>query len=391
MKAFSAHAAPLARQTWRFGALSLAALAALWLASCTSPGPKPPTELPPETEPAPESAVAGTLQRPKSQWVPTSFSELPGWGQDDLSQWWPALRQSCNRPAAGWQRACAQVQNVLDVEPASAKLWLENTFQVYRLQTPQGENIGLMTGYYEPSMRAVRQSTAQHKTPLHQPPSDLATRQPYWTRQQLDTLPAAQAALKGREIAWLDDPLDVLVLQIQGSGRLTVREPDGREQLVRVSYVAHNGHPYRSVGRWLIDQGALKPSEASWQGIKDWAKRNPKRVKEMLWQNPRVVFFNETPLTNPDEGPRGAQAVPLTPARSIAVDPGSVPYGTPIWIDSTDPKTNQPLQRLVMAQDTGGAITGAVRADYFWGWTGEAEAQAGRTRQPLRMWALWPK
>ena len=140
-----------------------------------------------------------------------------------------------------------------------------------------------------------------------------------------------------------------------------------------------------------IDQGELKPSEASWPGIKDWARRNPKRVQELLWQNPRYVFFREEPLPDPSLGPKGAQGVPLTPARSVAVDPQSVPYGTPLWIDSTEPLSTRPLQRLVVAQDTGSAIVGAVRADFFWGWGDDAEAQAGRMKQSLRSWALWPR
>jgi membrane-bound lytic murein transglycosylase A len=349
------------------------------------------------TDPPPQSVtsdrpVPGTLERPKARWVPASFQELPGWGADALLQWWPAIRQSCARPAAGWQRMCSQVLAVpAQVNPIILKPWLESEFLVYSVESFQGEEAGLLTGYYEPQIRASRLPTMQYRVPLYQPPSDLSSRQPYWTRQQLDTLPAAQASLKGHEIAWVEDPLDALVLHIQGSGRLIVREPDGREQLVRLAYAGHNGYPYRSVGRWLIEQGLLRASDASWPGIKDWARRNPKRLNELLWQNPRVVFFNEEPLPDPTQGPRGAQGVPLTPERSIAVDPGSIPYGTPVWLDSTDPLSSRPLQRLVVAQDTGSAITGAVRADYFWGWSGEAEAQAGRTRQPLRMWVLWPR
>ncbi|HEV8312759.1 MAG TPA: 3D domain-containing protein, partial [Burkholderiaceae bacterium] len=124
---------------------------------------------------------------------------------------------------------------------------------------------------------------------------------------------------------------------------------------------------------------------------RDWAKRNPKRINELLWSNPRVVFFREEPLPDASLGPRGAQGVPLTPGRSVAVDAQSVPYGTPLWLDTTEPLTSTPLRRLVLAQDTGSAIVGAVRVDYFWGWGADAEAQAGRMKQPLRLWALWPK
>jgi membrane-bound lytic murein transglycosylase A len=226
---------------------------------------------------------------------------------------------------------------------------------------------------------------------LHAPPADLGQRKPYWTRQQLETLPAAMAGLRGREIAYLADPLDALVLQIQGSGRLRITEPDGRVRLVRLAYAGTNEQPYASVGRWLIDQGELKAEAANWPAIKDWARRNPQRVQQMLWANPRVVFFREEPLPDPNLGPRGAAGVALTPGRSVAVDPQSVPYGSLLWIATTEPLSSKPLQRLVLAQDTGSAITGAVRADYFWGWGAEAESQAGRMKQPLRWWVLWPK
>ena len=229
------------------------------------------------------------------------------------------------------------------------------------------------------------------RIPLYAAPPDLATRRPYWTRQQIDTLPAAQQALKGRELAYVAEPLDALILQIQGSGRLQINETDGTRRLVRVAYAGHNDQPYRSVGRWLVEQGELKLEQASWPAIRQWAATHPQRINELLWSNPRYVFFREEPLPDPQLGPKGAQAVPLTPGRSIAVDPLSVPYGTIAWLDTTEPLSNVPLRRVVMAQDTGSAISGAVRADFFWGWGAEAEAQAGRMKQPLRLWVLWPK
>ena len=158
-----------------------------------------------------------------------------------------------------------------------------------------------------------------------------------------------------------------------------------------MAYAAHNEQPYKSVGRWLIDQGELRPEQASWPAIRAWAKQNPKRIDELLWSNPRFVFFREEPLPDPSIGPKGAQGVALTPRRSIAVDPQSVPFGTPVWIDTSEPLSPTPLRRLVVAQDTGTAITGAVRADFFWGWSDDAEAQAGRMKQALRMWVLLPR
>jgi membrane-bound lytic murein transglycosylase A len=185
------------------------------------------------------------------------------------------------------------------------------------------------------------------------------------------------------------DPVEALVLQIQGSGRLRVTEPNGSTRLVRVAYAGTNDQPYRSVGRWLLDQGLVK--DASWPGIKAWLAQNPQRQQELLWSNPRVVFFKEEAMSELDAafGPKGAQGVALTPGRSIAVDPLSIPYGAPVWLASSGAQVS--LQKLVLAQDTGSAITGAVRADYFAGWGADAADLAGRLRQPLQLWVLWPK
>jgi membrane-bound lytic murein transglycosylase A len=158
-----------------------------------------------------------------------------------------------------------------------------------------------------------------------------------------------------------------------------------------VAYAGHNDQPYKSVGKWLVEQGEIPLEQASWPGIKAWAKQNPKRINELLWSNPRFVFFREEALPDPELGPRGSMGVALTPGRSIAVDPLSIPYGSAVWLDTTEPLSSTPLRRVVMAQDSGSAISGAVRADYFWGWGEQAEQQAGRMKQPLRMWVLWPR
>jgi membrane-bound lytic murein transglycosylase A len=350
------------------------------LAACTSAPPPKPTGPP-----------AGTVAREASRWVPVDWHDLPGWKSDRPLDAWPALLQSCQRPASAWTLLCSEVQREPPDSDAELRDWLARNVQPYRVESHDGAASGLITGYFEPLVDARRVRSGASRGALYSPPPDLATRKPYWTRRELDTLPAAQASLRGREIAWLADPLDVLVLHIQGSGRLRISEPDGRVRTVRVAYAGTNGHPYRSVGRWLIEQGELQPGQASWPAIRDWARRNPARLDEMLWANPRYVFFREEPLPDPSVGPRGAQGVPLTPGRSIAVDPKSVPYGTPVWIDTTEPLSNTPLRRLVLAQDTGSAITGPIRADFFWGWDGDAAEQAGRMRQPLRMWVLWPR
>lgn len=357
--------------------LAVALLATL--AACSStPPPKP-------------SVPHGSVLREQSRWIPVAWHELPGWHADSPKAAWPALLNSCQRSVSAWADLCATAQQNPPRDDAELRAWMMRHLQPYRVESLDGAAAGLITGYYEPAIDARRVPNAVFRVPLHAPPADLAGRRPYWTRQQIDTLPAAQSSLRGREIAYVADPLDALVLQIQGSGRLRVTEPDGSVRTVRLAYAGNNDHPYRSVGRWLIDQGQLQAGQASWPAIKDWARRNPARLNELLWANPRYVFFREEALPDPAVGPRGAQGVPLTPGRSIAVDPKSVPYGTPVWIDTTAPLSSAPLRRLVMAQDTGSAIVGAVRADYFWGWDREAAEQAGRMRQPLRMWVLWPR
>ena len=373
------------------GRLALTAAAILGsLAGCGTTPPGGPTA----GAPAASAPLPLPLPPPTSttaRWVPVDFEQLPGWAADRSAEVWPALLKSCDRPAPAWLTLCAQARLTDPADDAATRDWLEQRLQPYRIEAGDGAAVGLLTGYFEPLIDASRTRGGNYQVPLHAPPADLAQRKPYWTREQLDTLPAAQAALRGREIAFVADPLDALLLQIQGSGRLRLRDGSGRVQTVRLAYAGHNDQPYVSVGRWLIQQGELKADGANWPAIKDWARRYPQRVPQMLWANPRVVFFREQPLPDPTVGPRGAQGVPLTPGRSIAVDPKSVPYGSLVWLDSSEPLSSKALQRLVLAQDTGSAITGAVRADYFWGWAEGAEAMAGRMKQPLRLWVLWPK
>ena len=367
------------------------------LAACgifTDDGPPPPDRapLPAPAVQAGTPATPGTpIVRARARWVPVDWAELPGWQADATRELWPALLRGCEKPAPGWEPLCVAARGTSPASDAEARNWLQLRLRPYRVESLEGGSDGLVTGYFEPQVEAQRQARAPFRIPLHALPDDLATRKPYWTRQQIDSLPAAQASLRGRELAFVADPLDALLLQVQGSGRLALTEPNGTRRLIRVAYAGHNDQPYKSVGRWLIEQGELRPEQASWPAIKAWARANPKRLNELLWSNPRYVFFREEPLPDPQLGPRGAQAVPLTPGRSIAVDPQSVPYGTPVWLDTTEPLSSTPLRRLVMAQDTGSAIVGAVRADYFWGWGDDAEAQAGRMKQPLKMWVLWPK
>jgi membrane-bound lytic murein transglycosylase A len=333
--------------------------------------------------------LAAPITQAKSRWTPVPWTDLPGFGEDTLFEAWNAWLKSCERPGATFAPLCADVRRLSIGSAQEQQAWLMARLQPYRIDAHAGASEGLLTAYFEPVLAASRTASAEFSVPLYQLPSGLKPGKPWFTRQEMDTLPAARAALQGREIVYLADPVDALVLQIQGSGRVRVTEPDGSQRVLRLAFAGTNEQPYKSVGRWLLDQDAIR--DASWPGIKAWIAQNPQRLQEMLWSNPRMVFFREERLSDLDAafGPRGAQGVPLTPGRSIAVDPGSIPYGTPVWLVSTGAAVN--LKKLVLAQDTGSAIVGAVRADYFAGWGAEAGELAGRLKQNLRLWALWPK
>ncbi len=347
----------------------------------------PPPAVPPSASASPSSS--SPLEMPRSRWVPVPWSELPGWGRDALAEAWPALLRNCNRPKANWVGICPELQALQGQDASRQQQWLEQRFQAHRVESSDGRNQGLLTAYYEPLLEASRLRRAGFEVPLYAPPAELLRsrdKQAWYSRREIDTLPQAQAVLRGKELAYLSDPVDAMVLHIQGSGRLQVREANGQMRSVRLSFAATNQHPYQSVGRWLLDRQLTK--DASWPGIKSWLAANPQRRNELLWANPRYVFFKEEPLVDPSIGPTGAQGVPLTAGRSIAVDPQSVPYGTPVWLVSDGV---YPLRKLVVAQDTGSAIVGAVRADYFVGSGHEAGEVAGRLRQTLSMWTLQPR
>ena len=317
------------------------------------------------------------------------WAELPGFADDALHEAWNAWIKGCERPAPAFAPLCSEVRQLSIATPDEQRAWLIARLQPYRIEAHDGNAEGLLTAYYEPMMEGARQPGNGYTVPVYRTPATLGSRKPWYTRQQIETLPDAQAALQGRAIAWLRDPVESMVLHIQGSGRLRITEADGSVTTVRVAYAGTNDQPYGSIGRWLLDQGYTR--DATWPGIRAWLAANPHRTNDLLWSNPRYVFFREEPLNGLDAefGPRGAQGVPLTPGRSIAVDRQSIPYGTPVWLASTGPQV--PLGRMVLAQDTGSAILGAVRADFFTGWGPEAGDIAGRLKQGLRLWVLWPK
>lgn len=340
---------------------------------------------------------------------PAEWADLPGWTEDDIAAAWPAFIQSCrgmnSKPhGAAWKRVC-DLAKAADGQPGNEpRHFFEQHLKPYAVVAGDATVDGMITGYYEPMLRGSRNRTKGYEQPVRGVPDDLLTIDlgslfpelkdkrvrgriegnkvvPYWSRAEIA---ARSEKLPARTLLYVDDAVELFFLQIQGSGR--VKLPDG--SLVRLNYADQNGHPYQSIGRLLVERGDLKLEEASMQGIQSWARANPRRLDDLLNANPSYVFFREMP--NSDGGPLGALGVPLTAERSIAIDPRSVPLGVPVFLSTTRPNSTQPMNRLVMAQDTGGAIKGAVRADFFWGYGKEAGNQAGRMKQSGRLWVLLP-
>lgn len=333
--------------------------------------------------------VPGLHANHKSRWIPVAWSELPAFEDDALFEAWNAWLKSCERPQPDFLQLCKEVRQHSISSSEVQRNWLQSRFQVYRIESKENNSVGLLTGYYEPLINAVRDATPRYNVPLYRMPPGMLAGKAWYTRQQIETLPQAQAQLQSNVIAYVEDPVDAMILHIQGSGRLNVSEADGSKNWIRLAFAGTNNQPYKSIGTWLLQQQETR--DATWPGIRAWIAKNPHRTQELLWKNPRYVFFRDEPLTEmgAQMGPRGAQGVALTPGRSIAIDPQSIPYGTPIWLASSG--DGIVLSRLVFAQDTGSAIVGAVRADYFVGWGAEAGELAGRLKQNLQMWALWPK
>jgi len=353
----------------------------------------------------------------RAVYTPVAFDALPGWTGDAIDAAWPAFLIGCrallNRGDPVWQAPCAAASEADPRDAAGARLFFEAHFTAYRIADDAGTDTGLFTGYYEPLLQGSRVATVRDGVPLYAPPDDLLVVElsdlypelkgkrvrarldgrrvvPYWTRAQID---AGKAPVDGKVVAWVADPVEAFFLEIQGSGRIQL--DDG--SVMRVGYADQNGQPFRSVARVLIDRGELTADTASMQAIKAWGRRHPEQLPALLEANPSYVFFREVAPPVPGtleariDGPIGSLGVPLLAERTIAVDPRYVPLGAPVFIDTTRPLSNTPLQRLVLAQDTGGAIRGIARADFFWGFGDSAAREAGRMRQQGRMWLLWPR
>lgn len=334
------------------------------------------------------------------------WNAISGWGEDDPSMAWSAFLQSCAalKQQAAWKEVCGMAATQ-PAQPDTLRRFFEENFIPYQVTNPDNSSDGLITGYYEPLLNGSRSRTGHFRYPLYAAPDDLLAIDlasvypelkgmrlrgrlqgnrvvPYYSRAEIDN---GLAPLKGKELFWVDDAVDLFFLQIQGSGK--IRLPNG--EMVRIGYADQNGYPYKSIGKALVERGELTLDKASMQGIKDWAKRNPGKLTELLDVNASYVFFRELPNRLP--GPLGALGVPLTAGRSLAVDPRTIPLGAPVFLSTTWPNDAKPLNRLMLAQDTGGAIKGVVRADFFWGFGNDAGKQAGGMKQAGKMWVLLPK
>jgi membrane-bound lytic murein transglycosylase A len=388
----------------RTSLLVSAVFVASCITACTTVPPQQATRPPATTPPS-----AKPVEQPRELLKPVSFAALPGWDKDDLRQAWPAFMSSCEvlikKPE--WKEPCAIARDVNAGNEKAIRLFFESFFAPHQVINPDGSDTGMVTGYYEPLLRGARKRSGPYQTPLYRAPDDLLTIDlaslypelkgmrlrgrlvgnkvlPYPARGEM----LESNSLAGKELVWVDDPIEAFFLQVQGSGRVKLTDT---KETVRVAYADQNGHPYKSIGRYLVDKGEMTLDQASAQSIKAWFLSHPSRQQELLNANPSYVFFKEEKLTDPNKGPKGSLGVPLTPQRSIAVDTQFVPLGVPVYLSTTQPNKDVPLQRLMMAQDTGGAIKSAVRADYFWGFGSEAGEKAGKMKQRGMMWVLLPK
>ena len=357
--------------------------------------------------PLPSVAAVPTPAEPKARWTPALFADLPGWRADDLRDVRVAFAENCKglRSKAEWTSACSRFP-FAGTAPEQ-RTFLEREFVPYQLSRADAEDRGLITGYYEPLLKGSRAKTTRFNVPLFSRPDDLLVVDfgdlypelkgkrvrgrlvdsphgkrvvPYYDRAQIDADPSLF-----KPLVWVDDVVEAFFLQIQGSGLIEL--VDGKR--MRAGYADQNGHPFRAIGRILADRGEMKLEEVSMQGIKGWISRNPTKATALLNENASYVFFREIDATA--AGPIGSLGVPLTAERSIAVDARFIPLGSIVYLATNYPNALIPLNRLMFAQDTGGAIRGVVRADFYWGTGLKAGEQAGRMKQTAQMWVLWPR
>ncbi|WP_081780991.1 murein transglycosylase A [Sulfitobacter noctilucae] len=302
------------------------------------------------------------------------FDQLDGWAEDDHAAALKVFLNTCkDMPNPDWRAVCKYANT--DPEP---RQFFELFFRPVLIDDGQD---ALFTGYFEPELDGDTRPSNRYRYPVYRMPAEARASNPWLTRREI--LGSGVMAGRGLEIAWVDDPVELFFLQIQGSGR--IRLPNGK--YIRVGYRGANGHPYRSIGVELVARGIYEAHQVSAEVIKNWVRRNPVEGEELLYHNPSYVFFREVSQVPSDQGPLGAMNRSVTSMRSIAVDPSFVKLGAPVWVEKDGA---DPLRRLMIAQDTGSAIKGAQRADVFFG-TGDAAGKAaGRLRDPGRMMVLLP-
>lgn len=356
--------------------------------------------------------------QPKLVLKPASFSDLPGWGADPMATALPAMEKSCSRIAkkdpagplekieiggtyAQWQKICRDLSALNQNDQQAVTEFFESNFTPV-LATAEGREEGLFTGYYEASLKGSRTKSPQYRYPLYARPDDLVMVQlgefrddlkgrriagrvidgklkPYESREQIvnGTWPHNDKVL-----VWVDDPVDAFFVQIQGSGVVELASGG----VMRIGYAGQNGHPYYAIGRELIARGHLEKENVSMQSIREWLSNNPSEADEIMNTNKSYVFFSEN-----KDGATGGSGAVLTAGRSLAIDRSIVPYNIPVWLDAELPNSDQRLQRLMITQDTGGAIRGPVRGDVYWGYGDKAEEIAGPMKSKGRYWFLLPK
>lgn len=360
---------------------------------------------PPHPTPPPPPPFKLTIPEPPPL-TPVSWEAVEGWRSDNPGAALEGFVQGCVslKKRSDWRSVCTDAAQ-LDPNRDDIRAFFEERFIPNQVRNPDGSDTGMVTGYYIPNIKGSRRRSERYRYPLYAVPDDLLIVDlrsvypdlanfrlrgrlvgrrvvPYYSRAELEEKPDL---LAGKELFWIEDPVELFFMHIQGSGRVLL--DDG--STVMVHFADQNGYPFRSIGKLLLDRGEMTRNQMSMQNIKAWAQQHPNETAELLNENPSFVFFSTlagSPVSSP-----GAFGVPLIAERSIAVDPRTIPLGAPVFLATTRPSSKEPLQRLVIALDTGGAIRGAVRADFYWGQGEAAGALAGRMKQTGKMWVLLPR